>query len=797
MVTTSGALDGVRVLDLSTGVAGPLAATLLADHGADAVKVEPPEGDQARAEPGFAVWNRGKRGLVVDHRGDDGARRLQSLLAGADLCVVSAAGDDLAGTVLDPSAVTASHPGLVYVHTPPYLADTPWAGGHESHALLAAATGVAMRQVSHDEVPVDLVYPHSLYAQGSWAAACAVAALLERRRSGSGQTVTVSGVHGALITSTGSLALDPAMPPRVTATGPGGPNPCYTRYACADGRWLFLAALTPKFQRAAFDALGLDGIVTAERIAGDLDRLLQPDNRDWVRARIAAAFAGRDRATWLRVLADAGCPAGPVDRREDWLDHPQIDAIGMRVELDDPDRGRVMMPGVPLVLTRTPGRVRGPAPRLGQHENDVLEGAWAARPPHAAPGDGAGRRPAPGGPPAGRGPLAGYRVVDLGTILAGPYAGMLLAELGADVVKVEPPSGDSFRERGFTFNRGMRGLALDLRDPRGRDTFDHLVRGADVVVDNYRPGVLERLGITYADLGRVNPDAVALSNTGYGEGGPLSGDPGFDPILQARSGMMEAQGGDDEPVFHTIPVNDVAGAALLALGACLALHHRERTGEGQRGWTSLAGIAAFMQCGELVRHDGRVPAPRGGRDHPGPGALDRFFATADGWVRVQASASHAVALRRAGLLAPSAADDGRRQQGGTGDVRPEDLGAALAVGLRGLGRDEAVRRLTEAGVPAAAARRFEETLGDAEWLRHKAVHHQVRPDGTAYVTAGRFAWFSRTQRDDPLVAPGIGEHSRAVLTEERVPAATVDALIADGIVAEGEPMHPRILVDYR
>lgn len=573
-MVTAEALDGVRVLDLSTGIAGPLAAMLLADHGADVIKAEPPAGDPARAEPGFALWNRGKRGIIVDHRTDAGARRLTRALAGADLCVVSEPSADLAGTVLDPTAAAADNPGLIYLHTPPYLTDAPWSGGRESSALLAAASGVAMRQVSYEERPVDLVYPHAVYAQGSWAAACGVAALLERRRSGFGQVVTVAGAHGTLVTSTGSLALDEGMPPRPTATGPGGPNPCYTRYACADGEWLFLAALTPKFQHAAFAALGVEDVLADERIDGHLDRLVLPENRGWVRARIAAAFAGRDRDAWLRALTEVDCPAGPLCRREDWLDHPQIAATGMRLELDDPERGRVVTPGVPLVLTGTPGRVRGPAPRLGEHDGSGDGGAdrdWSPRPlPAGRPRGGSGD---------GSGPLAGYRVVDLGTILAGPYAGMLLAELGADVIKVEPPAGDSFRERGFTYNRGMRGLTLDLRDPRGRDAFDDLVRGADVVVDNYRPGVLDRLGIGYAALARVNPAVVALSNTGYGEGGPLSDRPGFDPILQGHSGMMTAQGGDDEPVFHTIPVNDVAAAALLVLATCLALHHRERTGE--------------------------------------------------------------------------------------------------------------------------------------------------------------------------------------------------------------------------
>ncbi|MGH9064250.1 MAG: CaiB/BaiF CoA transferase family protein, partial [Acidimicrobiales bacterium] len=385
------------------------------------------------------------------------------------------------------------------------------------------------------------------------------------------------------------------------------------------------------------------------------------------------------------------------------------------------------------------------------------------------------------GPPAGlgTGPLAGYRVLDLGAILAGPYAGHLLAELGCDVVKVEPPAGDSFRDYGFTYNRGMRCVALDLRDERGREAFHRLVRTADVVLDNYRSGVLHRLGIDHAALRAVNPELVTLSVTGFGEDGPTSGRPGFDPLLQAMSGMMTAQGGDGEPVFLTLPVNDVSAAALSVLGVGLALLHRARTGAGQRAWTSLAGIAAFMQSGELVRYDGRPPALLGGPDFRGPSPWDGYHRVADGWVRI-AGAPAREALEAAGLLA--------------GHGKPEDR---LAAGLAGLTRSEAVARLAAAGTAAAPARRVSELLRDEQLMAAEVLHVHRRPDGTAYATAGRFARFSRTQQGGVFTAPGVGEHSREVLREAGLDEAAVDGLIAAGVVVEGGPMVPRFAVSYR
>jgi crotonobetainyl-CoA:carnitine CoA-transferase CaiB-like acyl-CoA transferase len=162
----------------------------------------------------------------------------------------------------------------------------------------------------------------------------------------------------------------------------------------------------------------------------------------------------------------------------------------------------------------------------------------------------------------------------MGTFVAGPYAGALLAELGADVIKVEPPGGDPFRANALVFNRGMRSLAVNLQAPAGVDAFRKLAAESDVVVEWLRPGVTAKLGIDYDSLAKTNPGIVTVSLSAYGEQGPLSGRPGVDMVVQGMSGMMSAQGGDSEPVANTIAIIDVTTAAMLALGAVLALLHR-------------------------------------------------------------------------------------------------------------------------------------------------------------------------------------------------------------------------------
>jgi crotonobetainyl-CoA:carnitine CoA-transferase CaiB-like acyl-CoA transferase len=689
---------------------------LLADFGAEVVKVEPPDGDPSRRGPGAAVYDRGKRSVALED--------IDSLVRGADVVVTS-----------DADRVHLLHPAAVVLHTPPCLGPTPWTGGNESDALISAWFGVPLRQGSFDGEPVDHIYPIVTTLQGIWAAACAVAALLERERSGRGQIVTVSGEHGVMIASAGALTFknDDLEATRSTAGAAGGRIPFYRTYRCGDGGWLFFAALTPRFTQLGFEVLGLTELMDDPRLGGrGRAAIIAPEHSGWVTEVIAERFLTAPRDEWIARLRAVGCPSGAVLDRDDWLDHPQIDAVGMRVEVDDPRRGRVTMPGVPLRLGATPGRVRGPGSGASPD--------WEPRPTHD--GD------------AGlAGPLAGVRVLDLGAIIAGPFAASLLGDLGADVIKVEPLTGDSFRGPGFAaYNKGQRGVALDLRRPEGHAAFLDLVQTADILVDNYRPGVLGRLGIEWETLHATNPNVISASITGFGEGGPFGDDAGFDPVLQAMSGMMRAQGGGDDPVFYTVPVNDVVGSAMLAFGSLVALFHRGRSGSAQKVTASLAAMSAFVQAEALVRFKDRPPADIGSRDHPGPSDLERFYRTSDGWVRIEASEEDSTKLQR------------------------------IVESLSSLTRDDAVARLSEVGIPAVAARTMAEIVRDPRVLETGMLHRDPRPDRTGW-TAGRHAHFSRTMRSGALVSPRLGEHTREVFAEIGYSAARIDELIATGAAA--------------
>ena len=748
------AFDGVRVVDFSQGVAGPMATMLLADFGADVIKVEPPDGDRLRGHPGYWCWNRNKRRVRLDLARLEGRQTARQLIASADVVVFDSPPGELDRVGLDAYSLLAEHPELLHVWLPPYGRAGRWSYLPPDEGLLAACSGASWFQFSWDEVPVQLVTPQLAYAQGALAAVAIAAGLLERTRSGIGQGVVVSGAHAfALVESGGALRAGEVL--RLRSPGARGALPNYRLYRCADGEWLFLGTLMPHHFLKALEVLDLLDVMAMEGVAGEFANLMQPGVREAVIARLDERFAERPRDEWMALLEAADVPHAPVWPRERWFAHEQIDAVGMRAVLSHPELGPIEMPGVPVHLSETPGSVR----RLVSDTS--AEELLAERPARGA------RREEPPPSSAG-GPLAGLRVLDLGMVIAGSFTGAILANLGADVVKVEPPEGDPFRRYGLAFvgyNQGKRSIVLDLKQAADRERFYRLVERADVVLDNYRLGVLERLGIDYPRLAAVNPRIVHSSVTGYGSKGPLAKRPGFDPLLQAQSGLMAAQGGDDEPVFHQIPVNDTATAMVAAFGILAALFARQRTGRGQRVETSLLAQSLLFQSGELTRYEGAPPPPKGGRDFPGLRALERLYRCADGeWLHVscrEESEFHALAaaLSHPEWAARHLARDALRE--------PPDgrLAHLLAETFETLPRDQALERLLAAGVPAAPALRTEEIFRSPWHLANDLFWECEHPEFGRLTLVRSYADWSRTPGGFRRRPPLLGEHSDEVLNE--------------------------------
>jgi crotonobetainyl-CoA:carnitine CoA-transferase CaiB-like acyl-CoA transferase len=748
------AFEGVRILDCTQGLAGPLASMLLADFGADVLKLEPPGGDRAHAEPGYITWNRNKKRLTLDLESEADQERLEGLLAAADVAAFDLSPKRLAALGLDAETLMARHPRLIHLWTPPYGTTGAWSELPAHHATLMGLTGTAFRQGSYADQPVFHIAEIAHHTQGVLAASAVGAALVQRGAGGRGRAVTVSGLHAMAETAT---QIQHVGYPAWGGGHPLGGSASYRLYQCGDGEWLFLAALFSPFLQRAVQALGLmDG-----GMFGDIG------------SSIAAKLRSGRRDRWVALLRENDVPVAPVRRRDEYLASEAVAANDLVAEVDHEGYGRVRMVGAPARLSETPASVRH---AIREATDEDLAAFTAPRPgPNAAEP----RR----GPP-----LANLRVLDLGSVIAGTYAAAILANFGADVIKVEGRDGDPFRfSMGFiNYNRGKRGLGLDLKSENGRGLFLDLARQADVVLDNYRLGVRARLGIDFPELAKVNPRLISCSINTFGSRGSEARLPGFDALLQAQSGQMRAQGGDDEsePVFHAIPLNDVATAAMGAFAIIAAVHARERTGRGQNAETSLAAQAALYQSNDLTWYAGRPPLRQGGRDCLGLAALDRYYRCADGWLTLAATTPAQFSALADALGHP---EWRTRWDGATALGEPRDgfLAGELGAAFAGLRRSTALERLGEAGVPTAPVLHGQEAHED-EFFWDNAHYELFSHPAEGELIAGRgFASFDGETLRFGRLHPDLGEHGVEVLEDYGVPRERIVALAKERVIFRG------------
>jgi len=738
-----GPLAGLRVLEHADGLPASYAGFLLGGLGAEVVKIEAPHGTRSPADH---VLQRGKRSVALDR--DDALWR--TMLAGADAALTH--DDTYAEADLVRCAITGWGPAGHPYGLPP------------DEALMAATAGVPALQWSWSKDPVWLVTPMVSYMTGMLAALGVTAALYARLRGAPGQTVRVSGLGGAVALNSGTFVSGPGQQGSLSQQGdPRGVYPNYSFYPTADG-WIFLGALTQTFWVKLMTALERVDLLVDPRLQGNPLSFGAPELRTLVRGELDPMFVRRTTAEWLEILRAADVPCGPLASRDQALTDPEARALGLVAAVDDPVLGSTWQPAEPALFSDTPA----PIPRAAS-----LPGADTAALRAEAPG---WRRAAPTGrSTTPRGCLAGVRVLDLTSFIAGPFCPMLLADLGAEVVKVESHDGDPFRLAVFGFagwNRGKRSLVLDLKSPEGRDVFLDLVRASDAVVDNYRAGVMERLGIGSETLAAANPRLVRTSITGYGSTGPLAALPGFDPIFQARTGLSHAQGGGDEPVLHMIAFNDYSAGALGALVTAAALVARERTGRGQRVELSLFRTGFVAQAGEMILYPDRPAPARGGRDFVGPSACRRLYACRDGWLCIAASTTaQASALGR---------------YAGTSVALDDPAGGPPAAAIARLLADEprasALGRLAEAGVPAAPCSTFAEVFTDPVLRDAGRWAEQEHPTLGRVLLSAPFIEFDTTPAPLPRHAPLLGADGAAVLAEIGYPPDRVAALVAAGVV---------------
>jgi crotonobetainyl-CoA:carnitine CoA-transferase CaiB-like acyl-CoA transferase len=757
----SAPLDGVRVLDLTWGMPGAVATMMLADYGAEVIHVDRPGSDPAGAT---RTWDRGKRRLTLDLAVDDDHRRFLELAAGADVVIVGLDADAVTRLGVGPGDIAAVNPDVVYAALTGFgRRDRRATPGLD--ALVAAELGAMVAVTPHHrDGPVFLGHPAIAYSTALVALAGILAALRARVLTGRGDVLDVSLLDGVLAQFTmnwwtekdvsflASRRLDGQL-------DLGRTRMIVRRYRCRDGKLIQIHTGAAGAFGRLMKVLGLEDQISPTTGPVEAACPLTDDDIEIIE-RLPDVFATRTSTEWLAHIWRNEIAALPENEPAVVFDDDQVRHNGLVRVVDDPTEGAIEVVAPPIKLSRTPAVVTS-APSEG--EGEVT--GWHS------PGLGPGR-----GGSLMRGPLEGVRVVELATFFASPYANRFLRDLGADVIKVEPTSGDPMRSLPDPFegaSRGKRALALDLKAAETRPAVEELLRRADVVQHNFRPGVAERLGVDDASVRRLNPEVIYCYAPGYGSAGPKSRLQSFAPLHSGFVGIHSEASGEGNPPMQTFGNEDYYNGQLNAVGMLLALVHKARTGEGQYVECAQLSSSVFVTSHWYrVNGERRSSLPHLDHDQFGWSPYARIYQCLEGYVCVYCTSER----QRAAV---------RRVVMGDDTAAVDDSGEQLVHEFYGRPAAEWIDALRTAGVPCTE-------VAERSWLLEYLVDDDVvaagratrfeHPEHGAVSAIGRIVQLESYPALEPVRAPVLGEHSREILAELGVADDEVAALVSTGLV---------------
>src|SRR5262245_20965404 len=625
----AGALDGIRVIDFGQYIAGPLAAVMLSDQGADVIHLEPPGGPRWQ-HPAEAFLNRGKRRIILDLKTAAGIATAQRLIDSADVVIENFRPGVMDRLGLGVEAMTRRNPGLIYCTIPGFAAADPRAGMRAWEGILDAATENCIPHAGapppewDSTRPTYSALPLASNFGGFLAATAIVMGLIARQRSGQGQHVdvplfdamfTLIGHSGAYLNAHGLRS-----PAGIHGRGAG----CYR---CSDGQYIQFDTSSPRHLTWFARAAGVTVDWGPDLL--DLDRNADPRVNEQLHAKLRELFLTRSAAAWEEIGNHAGAAIGWARTVAEWIRTPHAQELDAVVQLDDPELGPTWMAGLPVRLTGSPGAPRGPRRRPDDdHAAIVAElDRLPPRPLRAA------------AEPDLAHPLEDIKVIDLCIALAGPTCGRLLYEFGAEVIKVQSPHAGV----GGYLNRGKRSLLLDLRAAEAQQVFGRMVETADIVLENFAPGTADRLGIGYEEVCARRPDIVYTSISCYGQSGPWRGHRGWERQGQAVAGIMQRTGAIPA-ILGPYNLVDIGTGVLATFATALGIYHRLCSGQGQHVQASLGQTATYHQTPYMLDYAGAVANEPRGYEALGTSHLHRFYRAQDRWFFVAARPADASRL---------------------------------------------------------------------------------------------------------------------------------------------------------
>ncbi len=766
-------LSHLRVVDL-TDLRGAFAGRLLADLGADVIKVEPPGGDPDRLRPPFAgnvtasdrslpflYRNANKRGAVIDLDSAAGKQRFAELCHHADILVENLGLDGQRRYGLDVAVVRAQHPHLVHLAIADFGLSGPCAAWRLEPLPAFAASGGLFASGFLELPPCWLPGYCAHDAASVTGVVGALAAVLDRERHGAGQTVEISVQEAALlclnpwsIPFADYVQIYPVMP----SSPPRNADGMYLVLPVADGYVRFVA-VTLKHWKAFVTMLGEPEAFSGEEWLSPVFRLF---SGEVIRQVARDALRNRTRAELFAQGRPMGVPIAPINSPDEFVAAEQTQLRGYFRRTGFPHVGEAPFASVPLNMSVTPLAVRRPAPAPGEDGGSGFSARLETTP------TGQADRPL----------LAGVRVINLAVGAVGPELGWVLVTLGAEVIKIESRANLDFLRavtvepdtpnRAWTFNtecRGQKSVCLDLRTPRGRELALQLCATADIVVENNRGGVVRGWGLDYEDVRRVRPDVIYVASQGFGRGGPLGEASSFGPLNScfAGSNLLWNHPHAPYPAGSALNHPDHVASKLAAAGVLAAFDHRRRTGEGQLIEMAQTEACAYL-LGEFYLEGsctGRPATARGNTvEYAAPHGVyrcqgdDRWVAIAvvgdAAWERLTRClgwAQEPALATLAGRLAARAEIDARLEAW-TGECSAEEATATLqAAGVSAMIVQNADDHRAD---PHLAARGALVTVTHAEMGPERHVGNPIRMSRTQLVTTGP--------------APLLGEHTEAILT---------------------------------
>jgi crotonobetainyl-CoA:carnitine CoA-transferase CaiB-like acyl-CoA transferase len=784
-------LAGLRVLELATDIAGAYATKLLADAGADVVKVEHPDGGDplrrwtasgAPVPPGedgvlFRFLNTSKRSVAIDWATPAGRGALGDWIAGADV-VVESVGPE-AG--LDWPAVAALSPATSLVSVSWFGRTGPWANRPATEFTVQAWAGSTALRGTTDRPPLAAAGRLGEWLGGGYAAIGALAAVTAARRTGRGQHVDLSLLEVV------HLSMAPFTTVVASFGGAGASVPRTVEIPsvepAADG-WVGFCTITNQQWRDFLVLIERGDLVDDAALAHYFTRNERRAEvyamiHAWTRPRSVAEII--ERATLLRI------PVAPIGNGQTV---PALEHFRTRGVFVPHPGSRFVQPRVPYRLARGTLRPFAPAPRRGEHTGDRC---WSPRTPRGGAADDTVL------------PFEGLRVVDLTMFWAGPFVGHFLATLGADVIKIEStqrpdgirfastqqPTAERWWEWSAMFhgiNAGKRGVTLDLSQPRGLALAKALLARADVVVENYSPRVMDNLGLRYEDLARDNPGLIMVRMPAFGLDGPWRDRVGFAQTMEQISGLAWVTGyADGPPVIPRGPCDPLAGMhAVFALQ--VALEHRRQTREGQLVESTMVEAALNAVADQVLEWQayGRLLGRDGNR---GPVAAPQNVYACRGeeqWLAL-AVATEAQWRALVELLGrPAWADDPALASAAGRRAAHDRIDAELARWCAARERDALVAGLLARGIPAAAVLAPRDAAANPQMRARgffDAVTHPVT--GTHELPGLPMRFSARGPRWYRIPAPTLGQHTEEVLRELLgLSAGELAELRAAGVIGE-------------